>query len=232
MLTAFRGFGVWFGAFIVLLLSCAPSSAQPYGWVEGTRYAPSPGSSSSYYVQYGYTLNGFRPRAYSAYATGNLPTYLTSINYPHIYGVYGDISAPGRLVYGAAPGDFTTAPNIYGVYSPVTNALVAGPVVPDTASTPVRLTATVNVLLPASADLTFEGVRMGQAGDYRRFVTPPLTPGSNYTYDIRATWRENGQEVSRDRRVAIRAGDELTVDLLTPSAEDRGTSILRTQPNR
>ncbi len=221
----------------VLLFACSPAPAQSYGWVQGTRYAPSPGYlgesySSPYYTTFGFTLNGFRPRFYDSYATGTLPTYLTSINYPNIYGSYGYMFAPGRFTFSAQPADYTTAPTIYGVYAPETNALVATPALPNTAATPLQTTATINVVLPANAELTFQGVRMAQMGDYRRFATPPLVPGNNYTYDIQATWRENGQVVTRERRVPIQAGDQLTVDLLSPAPSSEGTSILRTQPGR
>src|SRR5205807_10324894 len=64
----------------------------------------------------------FRPRLYDSYATGTLPTYLTSINYPNIYGSYGYMFAPGRFTFSAQPADYTTAPTIYGVYAPETNA--------------------------------------------------------------------------------------------------------------
>jgi hypothetical protein len=47
-------------------------------------------------------MNGYPPEYYAADATSALPTYLTSINYPTIYGSYGYQYAPGRFTYGAA----------------------------------------------------------------------------------------------------------------------------------
>ena len=237
MLTAFRGLGAVSVAVLTVLLIGSQASAQTYGWVQGTRYAPSQGylgesSTSPYYTTYGYTLNGFPPRFYSSFMTQNLPTYLTSINYPTIYGAYGYGYAPGRFTYSAQIADYSTSPNIYGVYAPETNAVMSMRTLPDTAATPLRTTATVNVVLPADAELSFQGIRVGQTGDYRRFITPPLLPGSSYTYDIRATWRANGQEVTRDRHVDIQAGDQLTVDLLTPTPAEQGTATLRARPNR
>ncbi len=237
MRTAFRGVGVVSIALLSIGSTGNRIAAQP-GWAQGTRYAPSPGylgeySPSPYYQSFvGYAFNGMPPRYYSSYASGNLPTYLTSINYPTIYGAYGYPFAPGRFVYSATPGDFTTAPTIYGVYSTETNAAMSLRTIPDTAQTPLRTTATVNVVFPADAELTFQGVSVGQTGVYRRYVTPPLVPVDPYTYDIRATWREGSQLVTRDRHIDLQAGDLLTVDLLSPAPAPASISTLRARPNR
>jgi len=86
--------------------------------------------------------------------------------------------------------------------------------------------ATVNVLLPASAVLAFQGIRMAERGSLRRFVTPPLVPGEDYAYDIHASWIENGREIIKDRQLPIKAGDRLTVNLVAPVSAEEGTSIL------
>src|SRR5258708_6198249 len=113
MFRAFRSMGIAMFACFALLQMGSQASAQAYGWVQGTRYAPSQGylgeySPSPYYTTFGYAMNGFPPRFYSSYLSGNLPTYLTSINYPTIYGAYGYGYAPGRFVYSAQAGDFST----------------------------------------------------------------------------------------------------------------------------
>jgi uncharacterized protein (TIGR03000 family) len=185
-------------------------------------------ATSPYYTTYTYGANGQPAEYYASWAQSNLPTYMTSINYPWIYGSYGYQYAPGRMTYGAVLGNYTTSPTVYGYYLPPQNSTSAWRAIPDTASTPIRTMAAIDVRLPADAELSFEGVRMAQRGTLRRFVTPELMPGNSYTYDINATWNEDGREVSRIRHLTLKPGDHLTVDLTT--AEPAATSTLKTKP--
>jgi uncharacterized protein (TIGR03000 family) len=221
-------------AALVMLVAAGSSPAQmTYGWVQGTHYAPSPGylgmiSTSPYYTTYSYGMNGHPAQYYASWAQGAYPTYMTSINYPTIYGSYGYQYAPGRMTYGAVQADYTTAPMVYGYYLPPQNSVSAWRVIPDTASTPINPTASIDVRLPADAALSFDGTQMTQRGALRHFVTPALTPGNTYAYDISATWNQDGREVSRTRHLTLRPGDHLTVDLTTP--EPAATSTLKTKP--
>jgi uncharacterized protein (TIGR03000 family) len=222
-------------ALLALALSADLARAQVYSRV-GTFYAPSPGGLSftptqNYYAVPSYAdFNGFAPRYYSSYLTGGQPTYLTSINYPTIYGAYGYQYAPGRLTFGATQPSYTTAPTIYGVFLPETTSyLTADRPILDAAASPIETTASINVRVPADAELTFQGVRTAQTGDLRRFQSPALVPGTVYSYDIVATWTDKGREVTKSRHLAIRAGDHLTVDFLVP---EENTSELRTRELR
>ena len=69
-------------------------------------------------------------------------------------------------------------------------------------------TATVTVTVPEGATVYVEGQALKtQTGTTRQFVSPPLTPGKAYTYDIRATWTgPDGKKVERTVSVDIRAG--------------------------
>ena len=53
------------------------------------------------------------------------------------------------------------------------------------------------VRLPATATLLFDGMPTMQKGTYRRFVTNDLIPKLKYYYILRATWQENGHDVTR-----------------------------------
>jgi uncharacterized protein (TIGR03000 family) len=224
------------GAFAagVLLLAGSRSAAQ-FETRIGTFYSPSPGwlgltDSSGYYtVRVPMEMSGYGYRHYAYHASGNLPTYLTSINYPTIYGAYGYRFAPGRFNYGAGQSEFSTAPVIYSVVG-TTSTLTAARVLPETAQTPLAPTATIEVRLPQDAELRFDGTRSTQTGAVRTFVTPPLDPATTYAYDIRANWLENGREVNRTRHVEFRVGDRMVVDFMAPPVP--GTSILRAQPLR
>jgi len=216
------------------LLSTPPSQAQVYRI--GTRYSPSPGylgfnATSPYYgaVTYG-DINGYPPRMYSSFATGALPTYMTSINYPWMYGAYGYYYAPGRFTYGATPARGTMAETLYGSYLPSENGLYYDRVVPDTAITPVVRTADIDIRVPADAELRFDGTLTAETGELRRFITPALIAGKAYRYDISVTWNEDGRPIRRDRQVTFQAGDRLLVDLTRPPSGEERTSTLRSEP--
>jgi uncharacterized protein (TIGR03000 family) len=63
------------------------------------------------------------------------------------------------------------------------------------------------------AEIWFEGRKTGQTGLIdRRFVSPPLTPGVKYTYEIRVRWFEDRKVTDQTRRVRVHAGERVTVD--------------------
>ncbi len=73
-------------------------------------------------------------------------------------------------------------------------------------------TCRVTVVLPANAELSFNGTVVSQTGPERAFVTPALAKGSSYTYSIRARWTEDGKPVDQTRKVAVQAGGNVRVD--------------------
>jgi uncharacterized protein (TIGR03000 family) len=76
--------------------------------------------------------------------------------------------------------------------------------------------AMINMHVPADAKVFFgdmEGSN-AQTGTDRRFVSPPLEPGSNYQYQLRAQWTENGQTVNRTKTVDVRANQTVNVDFM------------------
>jgi len=72
--------------------------------------------------------------------------------------------------------------------------------------------ATVVVRLPAEATLFAEGRKLNLSSDTRRFVSPPLPSGGDYTYNFRAEYARNGETISRTKSVSVRAGGQFTVD--------------------
>lgn len=182
---------------LAVLLAPRPAAAQVIGTYAPSRFA---------------TGNGY----YSPRAAGYSPIFLTSINYPGIYGSY--TYGPSAMTYNVTP-TFQTRPE-----TPVERPLE------EVLARP----ALIDVYLPADATLSFQGVRMSETGSAREFQSPPLEPGRSYTYDVRATWKgEDGREVVRSRRLTVRAGDHLEVDLnraLMPRAEEDQRPTLRTQP--
>ena len=81
------------------------------------------------------------------------------------------------------------------------------------ADVPNNNTALLRVHLPADAKLFFGTTEAnGQSGSMRLFRSPSLDLGTDYQYDLRARWTENGRTVERSRTVPIHANDVVNVD--------------------
>jgi uncharacterized protein (TIGR03000 family) len=73
-------------------------------------------------------------------------------------------------------------------------------------------TCLVEVDVPsATAEVWFNGYKTKKTGLARQFVTPALTPGQTYVYEVRATWMENGQVNSQTRDVRVEPGKKVVV---------------------
>ena len=77
----------------------------------------------------------------------------------------------------------------------------------------------LSVRVPADAEIWVDGVATRQTGTSRKFVSPPLSAGQEYTYELTARWTENGREVVQTRRIDVTAGDRKSVDFTQPDAE-------------
>jgi uncharacterized protein (TIGR03000 family) len=86
------------------------------------------------------------------------------------------------------------------------------------ASQPVYL----RVLLPqADSELTIDGEPTKQTGTERLFYSPPLQPCRTFTYTLSATWDKNSYtNITRTRKVTVRAGQQVEVDLRQADAKD------------
>jgi uncharacterized protein (TIGR03000 family) len=137
--------------------------------------------------------------------------------YPGYYGGY----YPG---YYYSPsydyGTYSVAPDYYSTPAPDYGATAPRYGTAPAASSNTAL-LTINVPDP-NADIWFNGAQTVQKGTERQFEPPALDPGRDYTYDVRARWMENGQQVDQKRQIAVHAGDRLTVNFSMPrAAEDR-----------
>jgi uncharacterized protein (TIGR03000 family) len=160
--------------------------------------------------------------SFSAVVGHSSPIFLTSINYPGLYGAY-TYGVPAHA-YNTRP----SAPTFHGILDTVSVSPAAPAILPP--AEPVRENAYVNVLVPSEASLWIQDVRMDRTGSVREFVSPPLAPGQDYTYTVRASWTENGRDVIRQRVVHVAPGDRIDVDLLTPPAREESTTTLRARP--
>jgi uncharacterized protein (TIGR03000 family) len=72
--------------------------------------------------------------------------------------------------------------------------------------------ASIEIRVPADADLWFDGYKSSQMGPVRKFSTPPLKAGQNYAYDIRARWTVNGAPAEQTRTVVVQPGERARVE--------------------
>jgi len=75
------------------------------------------------------------------------------------------------------------------------------------------------------ARLWIQGQATQQTGLERSFASPPLAAG-DYTYTLRCTWMANGREMSREKQVSVRPGQETAVRFTDadPSTGTTGTT--------
>ncbi len=72
------------------------------------------------------------------------------------------------------------------------------------------------IVVPEGAELWFNGTQTSQTGSQREFVSPPLTPGKGYTYEIKARWTENDKPVEQTRSVHVQANAWQVIDFTKP----------------
>jgi uncharacterized protein (TIGR03000 family) len=129
--------------------------------------------------------------------------------YPGYYGGYGY----SPYYYGGSDVYYDTTPYYSGAmpydtpdYSYGSRALVQ-----DNA-------AHVRVVVPSGAKVWFDDRMTQQTGSVREFETPALTPGRDFSYDIKARWRDrDGKDVTLTRHVDVRANANVTVDFTRPA---------------
>ena len=70
----------------------------------------------------------------------------------------------------------------------------------------------IRVHVPLGARLWFDGHETAQIGTERIFASPPLEAGREFTYEVRLQWRDGEKVVERTRRLAVQAGDQISLD--------------------
>jgi uncharacterized protein (TIGR03000 family) len=82
----------------------------------------------------------------------------------------------------------------------------------------------VQVTVPADAQIWFDGTQTKQTGTLRHFVSPPVAPGRDYAYEVQVKWMKDGKEVSQKRRVTVHAGDSIDLAFSDRSRGSEGAS--------
>jgi uncharacterized protein (TIGR03000 family) len=81
-----------------------------------------------------------------------------------------------------------------------------------------RNAALVIAHLPEDALLSLEGQLLGQTGQLRQFLSPPLVPGKDYLYTVEVAWPENGEWVRQLHTFPIHAGEVHCIDIVPAGA--------------
>jgi uncharacterized protein (TIGR03000 family) len=155
------------------------------------------------YPGYGYgsywpgtTVYDYAPSYYGGSYYGSYPYYESYPSYPSAT----DYSSGGTPSYYQMPyANGLTPLGAYGASGQ------PAPIPDDTAH--------IRVTVAEGAKVWFDGAATQQDGTVRDFVSPPLRPGHEYTYDIKVNWRDkDGKEVTRTRQVDVRSGSQAAVD--------------------
>lgn len=72
--------------------------------------------------------------------------------------------------------------------------------------------AHIHVRVPAGAELWFNGKKVSGEETGHKFVSPSLTPGRRFFYEVRVQWQKNGRTVTETREIAVKAGAHIDVD--------------------
>jgi uncharacterized protein (TIGR03000 family) len=195
----FLGIALMAGATVLVLPT--KSDAAPRGWRGG-------------YYGRGYYDGGYYGRRYydgGYYGRGYDGGYYGRGYYPWGVGVSVG-SAP--WYYGAYPRGvyYDNMPIFYG-------APAEGVTYSRSAYTPdARATtddrAHLRIVVPAEkAEVWIQGEKSEQDRSTQNYMSPPLTMGKKYYYEVRARWTDaNGKTVEASREIPIYAGQPMTVD--------------------
>jgi len=146
------------------------------------------------------------------------------------YGGYGGYGYGGfypgfglGIGYGGWDGGYYSSPGYYSqpyAYSaPASGYPAAGyqSLYPPSGTTqPSTMPGYVHIRVPADAKVFFDDTPTTETGPDRMFVTPPLDPNQNYSYEISARWMDNGQERKQTRTVRPMPGQTVDVNFMSP----------------
>jgi len=156
-----------------------------------------------YYGGGGYYGRGYYG-GYGGFGLGYGLGYGFGWGYPSYGYGYGNYGYP----YGSSDGYY--APNAYPGYG---NYYGSAPALPSSQMTAAAAPVRLDVIVPdAQAQVWLNGQLIQGTGTERDFVSSPVETGYNYTYKLRAAWKENGQPVNVERDVQVTPGITTFVD--------------------
>jgi uncharacterized protein (TIGR03000 family) len=123
-----------------------------------------------------------------------------------------------RLLYGYFPDRPPQWPGFPDYFRPhlVRETIVIHPASQTVTLAPPPAPVTIDVIVPADAELWIEGKKMTQVGPERKFMSPALESGRRYTYDFRIRFKEDGREQTKTRTFDVLAGNHYKLDFVNP----------------
>jgi uncharacterized protein (TIGR03000 family) len=70
--------------------------------------------------------------------------------------------------------------------------------------------------VPKDAEIWVNDVKTKQTGELRYFFSPPLTPGTKYSYELRLRWMKDGKPVEETQRLVVQAFRTIRLDFTKP----------------
>jgi len=159
--------------------------------------------------------SAFNGRGFSPYNRGfSRSGYGWGWGYPYYGDGYGYSDSYSYPYYGSySDADFGDVPPTY--YQPQLQVFPTSGATPLDTTAPSNATASIIVHVPDSnAELTVDGKKTAGTGTTRYFRSPPLEPG-NYSYQVQATWTENGKKVTEAQTVHVGPGTESIANFLS-----------------
>jgi uncharacterized protein (TIGR03000 family) len=175
---------------IGLLLVAGPAKAQQ-GWpLQGSNWSYHFGASQS-------SSGGNYSRSYYS------PSYSSPTYYSRSY---------------YSPSYYAAYPSSFGSYSPYYYGSTGARVyyITSTAESPQKRPARINLQVPSDAKIWFDESQTNQTGASRSFESPPLPADRDYSYQVRIQWKQDGKDVSEDRKIIVHAGDVINLTLGSP----------------
>ncbi len=108
-----------------------------------------------------------------------------------------------------------------------------GPTVPPPAkqTPPSNNAAHLQLIVPENAEVVIEDRKTTRTGSVRQFVSPPLTPGKNFTYQVAIRYRDNnGAMIEEKHAIRVRANDQLRMDFTRTASRPSDRPASETLP--
>ncbi len=147
--------------------------------------------------------------------------YSTGGGYPGYFAPYAYPNRQSLLL----PSSIPVGPS----YTPLISSYPPTGAAPSYFATPFApRPAAIHVVLPdPQATVLFDGQKTSSTGGERLYNTPDLTPGESYHYKLRATWMQDGRQVTQEQTVAVTPGQTTEVVFSRATSES-----CRTPPDR
>jgi len=163
---------------------------------------------------------GYRGGYYGGYRGGYYGGYRPGYGYGYGYRPYYGYGYGRGYGYGYRPyygyGYGGYGASSYAAVAPTVTYSSFYPTDPGYSAQPTNGSAIVDVRVPSSAQVWFDGTPTAQRGALREFETPPLTSGGSY--DVRARWMQNGQVMDQTRTVQVQPNGRAVVDFNAPQS--------------